>query len=109
VRASQVQEPSVADEKQNQDSPNEMMDVLSANHDPIEWSVAVYDKINQQADSEEGDEKGHGGEKHAPAGPVGDGCPDEISEFGELQQDQEHCDDQCEEEQQQYRASLRHI
>jgi len=57
VRAAEIEQPPVAYEEQNQDSPDQVMDMPAAHHDPVEWTLAVFDERDEQANSEECDKE----------------------------------------------------
>ena len=51
---SEVEEPAVADEEQDDDAPDKVMDVVAAHGDPLEWACLVDDGADQKANSREG-------------------------------------------------------
>ena len=55
--AAQVKKPSVTHEQQDQDSPNQVMDVLTTHHYPLEWPFSTNDEGDQQSHSKERDKK----------------------------------------------------
>jgi len=85
VGAPEIKQPAIANEEQDEDSPDEMMDVLAAHHDPIERTLSANHKHYYETDAEEGQEEGDRGEKDAAAGPVRDRSADQVAETGELQ------------------------
>ena len=84
VLLSQVEQPSVADEEQDDDAPNKVMDVVAAHGNPLEGTCLVDDGADEKANSREGEKECDGGEKCASAGSVGDGGADEEPNTGEL-------------------------
>jgi len=90
--AAQVQEPAIPDEEQNENTPDQVMNVVAADGDPFEWAHVGPDCHHEYANADKGDDKGNRGNKHALARPVGDGGMNQISQAGQLQQDQEHDD-----------------
>jgi len=48
---------SVADAQQDQDAPNQVVDVAATHGDVLEWPDMVLDENNQQADSQESDKE----------------------------------------------------
>jgi hypothetical protein len=90
MRAAQVKQPAIADEEQNKDSPDQVMNVPATHHDPVEWSLAVYDEGNEQTDAQEGHEKCNRSEKNAASWTVRDRCADQVSEPCELQDHKEN-------------------
>ena len=109
MRPAEVEQPTVADGQQDQDSPDKVMDVAAAHNDPVKWAVVVDDEADEQAHAEKGDKERHRGDEHAAAGPVWDGGADEKAKAGELQQNEQHHDDKAGEGQKQKRAGSGHI
>jgi len=91
---SEVEQPAVADQEQDDDAPDQVMDVVAAHGNPLEGAGLVDDGADQEANAREGEKKCDGGQKGAPTGPVGDGGADEESNTSELHQDQQDDDDE---------------
>ncbi len=89
----EVEEPSVSNQKKDEDSPDQVMDVVAADCDPLEGTGLVDDGTDQEANSCEGEKEGDGGKKSAPAWPVRDGSADEEPNAGELHQHEQDDDD----------------
>jgi hypothetical protein len=58
VFAAQIEKPSIADEEEDEDAPDKVVDVTSADHDPVEWADVVCDEADEDSYAEKGDEKG---------------------------------------------------
>jgi hypothetical protein len=86
VFAAQIEKPSVADEEQNEDSPDKVVDVTSADHDPVEWADVVRDEADEDSHAEKGNEKGEGGDEKAAARAVGNGGADQKADPGEMKE-----------------------
>jgi hypothetical protein len=84
VFAPKVEKPSIADKEQDKDSPDEVVDVPSANHDPVKRADVVRDEADQDANTEEGDEKREGGDEKASARSIGDRGAYEKAEVREM-------------------------
>lgn len=82
-------EPCVTDAEQYQDAPDEVVDVLAAQHDPSEGADVVGDAGDQQTDAEEGDEEADSGEEEAAARAIGNADVDDASEVGAVQQEED--------------------
>ena len=108
MRTAEVEQPAVADEQQNQNSPDKVMDVAAVHDDPVEWAVVVDDEADEQTHAEEGDKKRHRGDEHAAAGPVWDGGADEKAQASELQEHEQHHNYQAGEGEQQERTCSGH-
>ena len=48
VRAAQIEQPSIANQKQDEYAPDKMMDVSAAHHDPLKWPVLMNDQADQK-------------------------------------------------------------
>ena len=108
VRPSQVQQPAVADQQQDQNAPDQVMNVPSVDHHPLKMSLMVHDPVDQNAHAHKGDQEGDRGDEHAPPRPVGDGGADQEAQPGQLQQHQQDDDDQAGKGQQQKRSGSGH-
>jgi len=95
VRASEIEKPSVADEEQDQDAPDQVMDVPSADHHPFEGAVLVDNEADQQPRADKCNEERDRGQKHATPGPVGNGGSDEEAEPRELEKHQQDNDNKA--------------
>lgn len=73
-------EPSVADEKKNDDADDEMMNVASAHFDEMEWRNLVGDAEDHAAHSGEGEEKTKRGDEEAAARAVGNAIVKYVAE-----------------------------
>jgi len=91
---SEVEQPSIAHQEENEDAPYQVMDVVAAHGDPLEGSGLVDDGTDQKANTPEGEKECDRGEKGAPAGPVGDGGADEEPQAGELKQHEQEGNDE---------------
>ncbi len=109
VGSAEVEQPAVADEQQNQDSPDKVMDVAAAHDDPVERAVVMDDEADEQSRAQEGEEERNRGDEHAAAGTVWDGGANEKAQARELQEDEQHDDDQAGEGQKQECSSSGHI
>ena len=54
---SEVEQPSIAHQEENEDAPYQVMDVVSAHGDPLEGSRLVNDRADQEADASEGEKE----------------------------------------------------
>jgi len=106
--SSQVQQPAVTDQQQDENPPDQVVNVRSADHHPLEMALMIHDPVNEDADSHKREQKGDRGDEHALARAVGDGGADEIPQPGQLEEHQQRDDDQAGEGQQQQRSSSGH-
>jgi len=89
----------IAGDEEQKDSPDEMMDVTAAHFDITEGADVMRDGGDQQTDSEKGDEEADGGEEEASLGAVGNLLADDLTGFGEVEDQQdERGDDRCEDQ-----------
>ncbi len=108
VGASEVEEPAIADDEEDENSPDEVVDVLAPDHDPSEGTFSSDDEADEQPDTEEGDKEGDGGEEDAAAGAVWNGSANQVAEARELQQDEQDRADEGDEGEEQQSSRLRH-
>jgi len=104
VCATKIEQPAVADHQQDEDSPNQVVNVPAAHHHPIEWAIPFNDKGNQQPHAEKSDEEGDPRQKETPPRTVRDGCSNQIPKPRQLQNYQQDGGN-CQNEQQKYEAS----
>jgi len=71
------------------------MDVTPAHHHPLKWPLVVHDQPDQQAHADKSEQEGKRCDEHAPARAVGNRGADEVSQPGQLEQDQENHHDQA--------------
>jgi len=109
VRTSQIQEPAVADQQQNENTPDQVVNVVAADCDPCERAHVGSDCHHEYANAGKGYDEGNRGNEHALAWPVGDAGMNQISQAGQLQQHQEHNDDQGGKGKQEERSGSGHI
>jgi len=95
MRPAQVHQPAVAHQQQNEDSPDQVVNVAAAHHHPLEGPHIVHDQADQDAGADKGKQKRRRGHEHALPGTVGDGRADQIAKPGQLQQDQQQDDHQA--------------
>jgi len=108
VGAPQVEQPAIAHQQQNQDPPDEVMNVVAMHHHPLEASLMMDDPVDENANSGEGEQEGDRGDEHAPPRAVGDGGAHQKSQPSQLQQDQQQHNNQAGKGQQQQRSSSGH-
>ena len=108
VEAPQVQQPAIAHQQQNQNSPDQVMNVVAMHHHPLEVSLMLHDSVDEEADSGECEQEGDRGDEHAPPRTVGDGGADQESQPRQLQQDQQQHNNQAGKGQQQQRSGSGH-
>jgi len=77
--------------EQNQNAPDQVMDVAATHGDILEWPDVVLDRSNQEADGEESDEEADRGQEHSSARPVLDVLVEDEAELGEMEQQQHDC------------------
>ena len=87
--AAHFRKPCVTDGEQNQNSPDEVMNVLTANHDPSEGTDVMGDAGDEQADAEEGDKEANCGQEEAAARAVGDAGVENAAEVCAVQQEKD--------------------
>jgi len=95
MRSTQVKQPAVTNEQKNQDSPDQVVDVVAPDDDPLKWADVVCDEPDQDAHADEGDQEGDGSDEHAPSGTIGDGAANDKTQTGKLQQHQQDHYDQA--------------
>jgi hypothetical protein len=84
----------VSGKEQQQDAPDQMVDVTATHFNVAEGADVVSDGGDQQTHSKEGDEEADGGEKKPAMGAIRYLLGDEVAEFSEVeQQKQDGCDD----------------
>jgi len=88
VLAAQVKQPSIADDEEDEDSPDKMMDVASANHDPVEWADVVGDEADEDSHAKKSDQKGERRDEKTPARAVRDGGPNQKADARKVQEEQ---------------------
>jgi len=84
VLAAKIEKPSVADEEQDQDSPDEVVDVTAADHDPMKGADVSGDEADEYSHAEKGDQESEGGDKKAAARAVWNGGPYEEADVCEM-------------------------
>ena len=89
----------VAADEQQQDAPDEMVDVVTAENDPSEGAEVEGDADHKQAHADESEEEAEGGEEEAAAGAVGDALVEDAASAGEVQQKENGGCAGCQEEQ----------
>jgi len=57
MRAPEVYQPAITHQQQNQDAPDQVMDVPAMNHDPLEVAFVVHDSMDQNADARKGEQE----------------------------------------------------
>jgi len=108
--AAQIKKPSIADEQEDEDPPDEVMDVTSADHHPVKRADVVRDEADQDAHAEKRDDKGERGDEETPARAVGDGGADEKTDAREMEEQQQGGDNNgCKEEENQRALSDNHL
>jgi len=95
MRTPQVEQPSVADQQQNQDAPNQVVNVMPAHHHPLERTAVVHNHAHQQPHPAKRYEERYRSQEHAPPRPVGDGAAHQEAKARQLQQDQQEDDNQA--------------
>jgi len=106
---SQVQQPAVAHQQQNQDAPHKVVDVEAAHGYPLKWPVIVNDQADEQPHAKKSDEKRDRGDEHAAPGAVRDGGAHQKSQAGQLEQHEQNNYDQAGKRQQQQGTGSGHI
>jgi len=91
---SEVEQPTVANQQENEDAPNQVMDVVASHGNPLKGASLVNDGADQKANACEGEKECDGGEKCTAAGPVRDGGADEEPNAGELHQHEQDNNDE---------------
>lgn len=94
VAAADLAEPGVADGEKDKDAPDEVVDVSAAHHDPAEGSPMMGDGHDEKPNAAEGNEEGPGSEQHAAARAVLDVTVDDVSELGEVEEEQHRANDE---------------
>lgn len=108
MRSPQVEQPAISDEKQNEDAPDKVMDVMSVNHDPTKGTMIVDHELNQQPHTRKSEKERYGGNEHASAGAIGDGRTDNESESSELQEHEQDDNDHAGKREQQQGSGSGH-
>ena len=81
-------EVAVAHAKQDQDAPNQVVDVAATHGDVLERPDVVLDGSNQQADGQKSDKEADRRQEHPAVWAVRDGLVEDQAELGEMQQQQ---------------------
>src|ERR1700683_5590953 len=84
-----VSQPAVADEKENEDSEDQVVNVPSAGLNEMKRGNLVLDGIDHGPDSGEGEKETDRSYKQAPPRPVGNAFVENITERRSLQQQQQ--------------------
>ena len=85
--ASQIKKPSIADEEQDEDSPDKVMNVTPADHHPVKRADMVRDEADKDSHAEKCDEKCEGGDEESPTRAVGNGGADEKADVCEMEKE----------------------
>ena len=99
VAGADVGELRIAADEEQEDSPDEVVDVAATHLDVTEGANVMGDGGDQKTHGEKGDEEADGGEEEAALGAVGDLLVDDLPGFGEAENEQdERGDDRQEDE-----------
>jgi hypothetical protein len=71
-----------------------MVNVVAADHNPLEVPLVIDDPVNENAHADECDQETAGSDKHTAAGAIWDRSPDQIAQAGELEQNEQDNDHQ---------------
>ena len=82
-------EPSIADEKENEDAEDEVVDVAPSVVDEVEGRDVMEDGVNDGANRGESEEEADGGNKEALAGTLGNPFANQLTEWCALQKQKE--------------------
>jgi len=91
---SQVQQPAVTYQQQDQDSPYEVVNVAAVHQDPVEGSNIVGNQAYEASDAGKGDQERYRREETAAPGTIRNGGANEQAQPGEVEQNQQQNDDQ---------------
>jgi hypothetical protein len=75
----------IAGDEKEEDSPDEVVDVMASHLDVTEGADVMRDGSDEETDGKKGDEEADGGEKETAVRAVGDLLVEDAAEFGEMQ------------------------
>ena len=109
MRAAQVEKPSVADQQENENSPNQVVNVAAVDHHVLKGTHVPLNQVHEDADAGKRDEERNRGNEHAAPRPVGYGGTNDESQPRQLQQNQQHRHDKGGKCQQQQSSCADHL
>jgi len=82
VRSTEIEQPSIAHQEQDEYAPDEVMNVAAAHHDPLKRPMLVHDQADQKPHTDERNQERNRCNKHASAGAIGNCGADEKAQAG---------------------------
>jgi len=82
VGSTEIEQPSIAHQEQDEYAPDEVVNVAAAHHDPFKGAVLVNDQADQKPHPDERNQERDRCDKHAAAGAVWDCGADQKAQAG---------------------------
>jgi len=103
-----IEQPSVANQQQNQDAPYQVMNVMSPDHHPSKRPMVVDDEAHDQPHARKRKQKRYRGNEHPSSRTIGNSRAYDESQTRELQQDEQQNDHEARKSEQDQSSSPWH-